>query len=619
MIQKNILKIVFALTLLILSQSANANAIFVSAFGNDEVGTGSINAPYLTIQQAFKTAVGGTTVYVRSGTYPSAFSIKTAVSGSRGNYITISGYPGEPMPVIDFSSEKYLAGNRGFEISKNYWYIKNLIITGAGDNGIYINGSYNIIENCKVCFNRDAGIQISSAGAYNYLHNCDSYSNYDFNTAGGNADGFAVKLYPGPGNVLRGCRSWNNSDDGYDLFETEYPVIFDSCWAWRNGWGFVNNGYITTSSMNGNGFKVGGNYAVGHHRLTNCVAFGNKAKGFDQNNNNGGVTVINCTGYNNGTYNFSFPNDTVYLRDNTGTIVQTYYKNGQDTMVNNVSYLSGGVRFASHHNVQITNSWNVKPATAADFLNIDTSVAATDRYENGTIIQSTFMKLNKASLLVDAGTVFGLPYNGSKPDLGYSETSQTSVNIISIHLSADFINQNGYLNWDVINQGAGGKFIVERSYYDVATPVWSVIDSINTMGDSSTLNRYAYTDKFDQLGLYQYRIKRVNIDGSIAYSNIVKVKTYPTISNASTFSVYPNPTNGPVVVSYYMTANSYLSAALYNERGQQMRVLLNNFKYFSAGQYTIPIDMTSLRAGVYYLKMIKTDGPTVVHKILKVN
>ena len=620
MIQKNFLKIVISFTLVCLLQTAIANTIYVSTFGNDEVGTGSKNAPFLTIQQALKTAVGGTTVYVRSGTYQSSFTIKTAISGSKGNYITISGYPGEPMPVMDFSSQKYLSGNRGFELSKNYWYLKNLVIKGAGDNGIYINGSYNIVENCRVSFNRDAGIQISNGGSYNYLHNNDCYSNYDSLTDGGNADGIAVKLNPGPGNVLRGCRCWNNSDDGYDLFEAGYKVIFDSCWAWHNGWVYNNGRYITTSSMNGNGFKVGGNYVAGHHRLTNCVAFGNKSKGFDQNHNRGGVSVINCTGYNNLAYNFSFTDDTVRIKDNNGNVIQTYIKEGLDTMINNISYKSQGVRFAAYHNVQTNNSWNLSnTVSASDFLNIDTSVAATDRNENGSIIQSTFMKLNKSSLLVDAGIVFGLPYNGANPDLGYYETSQTSSNVISIHLSADFINQNGYLNWDVINQGAGGKFIVERSYYDVTTPVWSVIDSVNTMGDSSTLNRYAYLDKFDQLGLYQYRIKRVNIDGTIAYSNIVKVKTYPTISNASTFSVYPNPTNGPVVVSYYMTANSYLSAALYNDRGQQSKVLLNNFKYFSAGQYSIPIDMTYLKAGVYFLKMIKTDGPTVVHKILKVN
>ncbi len=619
MIPKIFQKLIIAFGLILILQTANANTIYVSTTGSDEVGTGSIYAPFLTIQQALKIAVGGTTVYVRSGTYRSAFTIKAAISGSSGKYIKVCGYPGEPMPVIDFSSEKYLAGNRGFEISKNYWYLKNLIITGAGDNGIYITGSYNIIENCRICFNRDAGIQISSGGSNNYLHNCDSYSNYDYNTDGGNADGFAVKLKPGPGNVLRGCRSWNNSDDGYDLFETEYPVIFDSCWAFRNGWGYANNVYITTSSMNGNGFKVGGNYAIGHHRLTNCVAFGNKAKGFDQNNNNGGVTVINCTGYSNGTYNFSFPNDTVYLKDNTGTIVQTYYKSGQDSMINNVSYLSGGVRFASHHNVFITNSWNIGSASASDFMNIDTSLAVTDRNENGSIIQSTFLKLNKSSWLVDAGTVFGLSYNGTKPDLGYFETSINSTNPQTIHLIADFINQSGYLNWDVINQRVGAKMVIERSNSNDVSAVWAGIDSLSTTGDSTTMNRYFYNDKFSQPALYNYRIRRNNLDGTVTYSNTVKLKTNIVINNASTFSVYPNPTRNGVVVSLYMTANNVLSAALYNERGQVMGQYLNNFRYFTSGQYSIPLDLSNLKSGVYFLKIMKSDGPTVVEKILKID
>jgi hypothetical protein len=73
----------------------------------------------------------------------------------------------------------------------------------------------------------DTGLQItansSEAGdamraAYNTVINCDSYENYDEANAGENADGFAAKLYIGPGNVFRGCRAWNNADDGWDLF-----------------------------------------------------------------------------------------------------------------------------------------------------------------------------------------------------------------------------------------------------------------------------------------------------------------------------------------------------------------------------------------------------------------
>ena len=55
-----------------------------------------------------------------------------------------------------------------------------------------------------------------SLGARNKVINCDSYRNFDAVTDGENADGFAAKDRVGPGNEFRGCRSWQNADDGWD-------------------------------------------------------------------------------------------------------------------------------------------------------------------------------------------------------------------------------------------------------------------------------------------------------------------------------------------------------------------------------------------------------------------
>ncbi len=616
---KNI-KFVLSLFVLLISINSNAKTIYVSTTGNDDVGLGTINSPYLTLQKALSFAEPNLTVYVRSGVYASSNTVKAAVNGTNGNYIKIWGYPGEPMPIFDFSSQKYVSGSRGFELGKNYWYLKGLVIKGAGDNGVYIVGNNNIVENCKVCFNRDAGIQISNGGSYNYLHNDDCFSNYDSLTDGGNADGIAVKLYPGPGNVLRGCRCWNNSDDGYDLFENGYKVIFDSCWAWHNGYYYDNGKYSTTSSMNGNGFKVGGNYVAGHHRLTNCVAFGNKSKGFDQNNNNGGVTVINCTGYNNGYYNFSFPNDTVRLKDNNGNVIQTFIKEGVDTMFNNVSYKSPGARFAAYHNVQTNNSWNLPhTVSSTDFLSLDTTLAPTDRLPDGTIIQSILFKLNKNSWMVDAGIVFGMPYNDDAPDLGAFETNQLATNNQLIHLDASYLNEAGYLYWNTINQSSAGRYVIQRTNLNIANAGWTDLDSLATTGDSISLVRYSYVDLFKQFGYYEYRIMKRNSNGSLTYSNTVNINTLPVINSTNEFLLYPNPTSKIANLSYYVAAKSYLTVSLFNARGQLINVLLDNHFYNFAGHISMPINMSNLASGMYYLKIKANDGSTIIKNIIKTN
>jgi hypothetical protein len=122
-----------------------------------------------------------------------------------------------------------------------------LIIRNAKDNGIYIQSYYNIVENCILFNNNDTGIQISNGGSYNLVINCDSYLNNDPLTNGENADGFAAKLGIGPGNVFRGCRAWNNSDDGYDMYEAADTVLVDN--IGHSGTDIISGDFQTMQEM----------------------------------------------------------------------------------------------------------------------------------------------------------------------------------------------------------------------------------------------------------------------------------------------------------------------------------------------------------------------------------
>src|SRR5215207_8991775 len=107
-------------------------------------------------------------------------------------------------------------------------------------------GSNNIVENCKA-YRNGFGSQFEGWGfvlwgnaANNTFLNCDAYFNADSAGDGSNGDGFYTRPL-GTGNLLQGCRSYRNSDDGFDTFittsGTEAAVTFENCWAYRNGYG----------------------------------------------------------------------------------------------------------------------------------------------------------------------------------------------------------------------------------------------------------------------------------------------------------------------------------------------------------------------------------------------
>jgi hypothetical protein len=134
--------------------------------------------------------------------------------------------------------------------------------------------------------------------------------------------------------------------------------------------------------------------------LVRCLAFQNRVKGFDQNNNRGSMTLYNCTAFGNGT-NYSIDGGSSTL-----------------TAINCIAAGSGSSSLKE--GTQTTN--NLSAATS-NFESVDPASAMGPRKADGSLPDIAFMHLKSGSGLIDAGTVIqGVSYGGSKPDLGCFET-----------------------------------------------------------------------------------------------------------------------------------------------------------------------------------------------------
>ncbi len=407
---------------------------YVSPDG-DDANPGTFDQPYGTFAKAISVVMPGDTIYVRGGTYmlTSTITISPAKSGTAESPITMTAYKDE-IPLLDFSQQPF--GSKGISLRANCWHIIGLQIKGAGDNGMEINfGSNNVIERCAFFENRDSGLQLSNGAANNRIINCDSYHNADPPDYG-DADGFAPKLTVGSGNYFYGCRSWGNCDDGWDGYlrgATDVTTTLENCWTWGNG--YLKDGTDPGPQANGNGFKMGGgdnsnSEGLMHHQiLIRCVAFSNKNKGFDQNNNVGSMTLLNCTGYNSKAANYR---------------IQRSLNPGQSLTIKNCVSFQGLVQLGSFA-MQEANSW-LPPflVTAEDFLSLDADLAAAARKPDGSLPDIDFLHLAVGSDLIDAGVDVGLPFNGKAPDLGAFETETPSlIEMVNPNTPAQFeLSQN---------------------------------------------------------------------------------------------------------------------------------------------------------------------------------
>ncbi|WP_089100283.1 right-handed parallel beta-helix repeat-containing protein [Streptomyces hyaluromycini] len=315
-------------TLVALSGSpaqAASTVLYVSPSGTDGAA-GTQSAP-TTLTSAISRIAAGGTIYLRGGTYAysATVTIPAGSNGTSGALTTLSAYPGE-TPVLDFSAQSESSSNRGIQLFADYWHLYGLTVEHAGDNGIYVGGSHNVIERAVTAYNRDTGLQLgrissstpsSQWPADNLVVSSESHDNAD--SDGEDADGFASKLTTGTGNVFRYDVSHHNIDDGWDLYtKTDTGAIGPVTVEYSLSYG---NGTLSDGSQSGdgdrNGYKLGGDDIAVNHVVQHDIAYGNGHHGFTYNSNPGTMTVSNNVGIDNAERNFSFDKGTSVFRTDT--------------------------------------------------------------------------------------------------------------------------------------------------------------------------------------------------------------------------------------------------------------------------------------------------------------
>lgn len=439
---------VLAACFLLVPTSFGAVTTWFVATNGVDANLGTSNSPFATVMRAQSAASSGDTVYLRGGTYHLDNSNFTATNAPWAivNNITKSGisylaYPGE-LPVFDFSNVRpsVLASNRvtAFLVTASSCVFKDFDVVGVQ---VTIAGAHTQSENFRVAggnFNRFEQLRMHDGmgngwyltdGASNLVLNCDAYNNRGLDSGSlGNTDGFGC--HPahtsGKGNILRGCRSWFNSDDGFDCINAFAVVTFDHCWSFYNGY-FTN---FSSSTGDGNGIK-GGGYGISgspfptpipHHVIEFCLTVRNRANGFYANHHLDGQVWINNTAYHNAVnYNMLC---SINNSNSAGDVPGFNH-----VMKNNLGYKGGTeVSELGPNNDTNFNYFTLAVSIATnDFITLDESLLTASRLTNGALPYIGFGRLTNTSDCIDAGTNQGFTFYGSAPDLGAFEFGPTNA------------------------------------------------------------------------------------------------------------------------------------------------------------------------------------------------
>lgn len=627
---------------LLASMEASAKDYYLAPGGT---GNGmTIDKPFGDPIKAFAVLKAGDVLYVRGGTYHLSQTIKVNQTGTADKRICVFAYPGDSeRPVFDFSGQPRststeAASYRGVmhNIGANYWHYRGLDFCNAADNGMKLEGSYCVVELCRFYGNDDTGLQQGFGkdskgnntrntefkyGRYNIIVNCDAYDNHDPWTNGGNADGFAIKLYPGPGNEFHGCRAWHNSDDGWDLYYTVFPIVVDNCWV-------LNNGF---DKGNANGFKMGGckqgGTSTGAHVFKNCIAAFHAKKGFDQNHHREGSYLINDLSFGNGInygYNMEEPDyGNWVLRNCVG------FAYGSQKMERNSAFtIAPDIEYCTWTTLDNTNPMGEKASSngtsysksignyASEYEDLSYETAIGARQENGEL-PLKFGRLKAGSKLIDTATPITdfKTVDAHKPAYEYADNApqdwSVTLNIPYVGKGPDYGpyefggNDNAYTLQMPVNDGTVEDAEVDNTddgkYYQITTVVNNYLFQDDVL--DSNVKKYITGGNAEGV-LPKYYGKSSDGKSSVTYvdENTVRGKKY-----SATYGAYRLPKG--TSVEFTLESLAQLQSNVYCTGGRTLNIAWNYVDKSNSGTASV-----SLSEGVAFVDVAAKIGKKIEKK-----
>ena len=104
-----------------------------------------------------------------------------------------------------------------------------------------------------------------------------------------------------------------------------------------------------------------------------------------------------------------------------------------------------------------------------------------------------------------------------------------------------------------------------------------------------------------QAGIYSYRLKQIDRDGKLSYSNEAEVTIGIVPKVFALDQNFPNPFNPTTTISYAIAEPSIVKLVLFDDLGREVQTLVNESK--EAGFYKVNFNAAHLSSGLYIYKI----------------
>jgi len=215
-----------------------------------------------------------------------------------------------------------------------------------------------------------------------------------------------------------------------------------------------------------------------------------------------------------------------------------------------------------------------------------------------------------ASPCIDAGDAAnpaGITFWGNAPDLGaYEYDGALPVELVSFRIV------DRKLIWTTATETNNFGFEVQRR--SETEQHFQRVAFIPGAGTTLVPQHYEY-DESDIFGVYFYRLKQIDTDGTFSFSDILKA-AFSEVNSFELYTNYPNPFNPSTTISFHVPFNRNrepvsLILSIFNIRGEQIVTLLDDKKV--PGEYKLNwrgVDNLGnpVASGVYFYRLKMGDN-----------
>jgi hypothetical protein len=176
----------------------------------------------------------------------------------------------------------------------------------------------------------------------------------------------------------------------------------------------------------------------------------------------------------------------------------------------------------------------------------------------------------------------------------------TATTIIPVELTSFAATTNDReisITWSTATEINNRGFELERKL----DAEWQKVVFLEGKGTTTEKSDYSYTDKFTYEsfeGAIQYRLKQIDFDGSVYYSDAISVEVDFTPKEYTLYQNYPNPFNPSTTIKFALPFDSNVRIAVYNLLGEQVDVIFEQVK--EVGYHNVSWNASSLASGVYF-------------------